>query len=286
MSDLAAGNGGVSGIGEKMAADFFCGKNKNMRNSRKRARRRRAAGLAALSALFLMGCGQKEHRISFTAMDTYMELTAYGNDKAETVLEEAKERLLKLQGLLSVTDPGSEIYAVNHAGGQDVTVSEDTAGLLEFALDVAGRTDGALDPTIYPVLLAWGFTTDCYQVPEQAQLEELLNLVDYRAVQISENTVCIPEGMELDLGAVAKGYGADAVTEIFEKAGIKNALISLGGNIQAVGGKPDGSDWKIGIQEPGGDGYLGIVSVRDAAVVTSGMSVILQTRTGRCTDIF
>jgi thiamine biosynthesis lipoprotein len=265
MPDLAAGNGGVSGIGEEMMKDSFYNKK---RQWVRLLHPWRAAVLMTLTAPFLAGCSPKEHSISFTAMDTYMELTAYGN--AETALEQAKERLLELQRLLSVTDSESEIYAVNHAEGQRVSVSEDTFELLKFTLDMARRTDGALDPTVYPVVQAWGFTTDCYRVPEPEALEALLQLVDYSAVQLSDGTVQLPAGMELDLGAVAKGYGADAVSEILKTAGIKSALISLGGNIQAVGEKPDGGAWRIGIQEPDGEGYLGIVSVKDGAVVTSG----------------
>lgn len=69
----------------------------------------------------------------------------------------------ELEQKWSVTSPSSEIYAVNQSGGNPTSISEDTARLLRFALDMAQDTGGALDPTIYPVLTAWGFTTDSYQ---------------------------------------------------------------------------------------------------------------------------
>lgn len=229
---------------------------------------KRAAGLAVVTALFLTGCSEKESKIAFTAMDTYMELTAYGD--ADETLQEAKERILELEGLLSVTNPESEIYAINHAGGADISVSAYTYELLDFAYTMAARTDGALDPTIYPVVDAWGFITGEYRVSGEQALSALLERVDYTAVQLLDKAVRLPDEMELDLGAVAKGYAADAVAEIYADAGIASGLVYLGGNIQAVGSKPDGSPWRIGIQEPDGEGYVGVVSVRNAAVVTSG----------------
>lgn len=92
------------------------------------------------------------------AMDTYITMTAYGPD-AEIALTKATDKLTELERLWSVTDANSDIYAVNHSGGQAVSVSYETADLLSFALQMAKDTNGALEPTIYPVLTAWGFTT-------------------------------------------------------------------------------------------------------------------------------
>lgn len=86
-------------------------------------------------------------------MDTYITMTAYGQN-AETALSNAEEKLIELEQLWSVTDSDSDIYAVNHSGGQAVQISEETAELLSFALQMAEETNGALEPTIYPVLSA------------------------------------------------------------------------------------------------------------------------------------
>jgi thiamine biosynthesis lipoprotein len=201
-------------------------------------------------------------------MDTYMELTIYGG--GEQVLAAAKEEVQRLEGLFSVTDPDSDIARINEAQGQPVPVSADTGELLAYGKVMAKQTDGALDPTIYPLVRAWGFTTDQYQVPGQAQLQELLEHVDYTKLQLTEDTVTLPAGMELDVGALAKGYTADKLSALFEEAGVKSALMSLGGNIQTLGTKPDGSLWTIGIQDPTGEGYVGTLTVGEAAVVTSG----------------
>lgn len=203
------------------------------------------------------------------AMDTYIDLTAYGPN-AEAALDLAEARIRELESLWSVTDEGSEIYAANHSGGAAVSVSADTEELLRFALDMAGETGGALEPTIYPVLTAWGFTTDSYQIPAQEELDRLLGLVDYEAITLTDNTVTVPDGMMLDLGAVGKGYAADETAAILRENGVESALLDFGGNILTVGSKPDGTPWRVGVRDPDSDGNLGVLEVADQSVVVSG----------------
>lgn len=250
-------------------------------------RRKRFARVAAavLSLAMLSACGKNTDapaadtatpsatavpRTVF-AMDTVMELTPYGA-AAEEAGALAEARIQELEALLSVTQEGSDIYAVNHSGGQAVQVSEDTAALLEYALRVCQQTDGALDVSIYPVVKAWGFTTGEYQVPDAETIQALLTHVDYSAVEFQPEarTVTLPEGMEIDLGSIAKGYTGDQVMEIFREQGVTSAFISLGGNVHVLGSKPDGSAWRIGIQNPQGAGNAGVLEVVDQAVITSG----------------
>ena len=228
-------------------------------------------GMMAAILLTLSGCAaeQKPVEASLFAMNTYMTFTAYG-ENAQSALDESTELIETAESLWSVTDQASEIHQANHSGGQPVSVSEETAALISFALEMAKQTNGALDPTIYPVLMAWGFTTDSKQVPSQQQIDTLLEQVDYTKIQLDGTTLTVPEGMQLDLGAVGKGYTADLVAEVLRKHGITSALISLGGNIHAIGSKPDGSEWRIGIRAPWESGNLGILKISDAAVVTSG----------------
>ena len=231
--------------------------------------------LTGFLMLFTFGCSsyQKAEQLraesSLFAMNTYMTFTAYG-ENSEAALESAKQKIQELESLWSVTDEDSEIYQANHSSGQSVEVSVDTAALVSFALKMAGKTEGALEPTLYPVLRAWGFTTEQKQVPSQEELDQLLLLVDYSQISLQGDRITVPEGVELDLGAVGKGYAADLATEVLREQGIESALLSLGGNIQAVGSRPDGTDWRIGIRAPWETENLGVLQVRDAAVVTSG----------------
>lgn len=126
--------------------------------------------------------------------------------------------------------------------------SEATAELLSFALQMAEETGGALEPTIYPVLTAWGFTTEENRVPFDDEITELLKHVGYERIRLEDTTVQLDSGMMLDLGAVGKGYAGDLAAQVLKDNGITSALLDLGGNIQAVGTKPDGSPWRLGLR--------------------------------------
>ncbi|WP_010234655.1 FAD:protein FMN transferase [Clostridium arbusti] len=203
------------------------------------------------------------------AMDTNINMSAYG-EQANEALEAAKKRIYKLESLWSVTKEESEIYAVNHSKGNPVEISEDTANIISFALKMADRTNGALDLTIYPILTAWGFTTGSYKIPTQAELNSLLKRIGYKKVQMNGKTIRLPEGTQIDLGAVGKGYACDIVTDILKDYGIKSAVVNFGGNVEVIGSKPDGSKWRVGIKDPNEDGYIGTLETMDRSIVTSG----------------
>ena len=234
-------------------------------------RRLTAALCTAALALSLCACGPSEEpeQRTLLAMDTAMTFTIYG-DNAARAADEAAEYLYALERALDVTDEKSEIYALNHAAGAQTPVSADTRALVSEALRLCRATGGALDITAYPAVRAWGFTTGAYRVPEQGELDELLPLIDHTRVAVGKDTLTLPEGMMLDLGAVAKGYAGRELAAMLKAAGITSATLSLGGNVQAIGAKPDGSPWRVGIQDPNTEGYLAIVAVEDKAVVTSG----------------
>ena len=224
-----------------------------------------------LALLLLCSCapGAEEHSATIFAMDTVMGITVYGPQGKEAA-DAASGRIRELEKLFSVTDPNSDIYAANHSGGAPVEVSDDTAVLLSRALELCSSTGGALDVTIYPVVKAWGFTTGEYRVPEDGTLSVLLEQVDYSRITLEGHTLTVPDGMELDLGAVAKGWTGDQVAALLADAGVTSAKLELGGNIHLVGAKPDGSPWRIAVRDPSGESYAGIVEVTDKAVVTSG----------------
>ena len=231
---------------------------------------RRLSLLCIVLLLLLSGCSASEPcRRELMAMDTFMTLSVYAQSPAagEALLEEAAGEIRRLEGLLSVTDPGSEIYQVNHGGA--VSLSEPVRELLEKALELCRETGGALDVTVYPAVRAWGFTTGEYRVPEEAELSALVERVDYGRVSLDGDRLALPEGVELDLGSVGKGWTGDRLTALFREAGVSSAIMELGGNVQALGTKPDGSPWRVAVQAPGG-GYAGVLEIADKAVVTSG----------------
>ena len=223
-----------------------------------------------LCLLLLSGCTAQAEPVeaTFFAMDTIMTLRVYGGDQA--LLDRLQGEVLRLEGLWSVTDGDSEIFAANHALGSPVTVSEDTAALIFQALELGQDTGGALALTIRPVVQAWGFTTGEYQIPSQEELDGLLPLVDDSRVELDGTSLTLPDGAELDLGAVAKGYTGQHLARLIQEAGVTSALLDLGGNIQTVGCRPDGDPWRVAVRDPEGEGYAAVLEVEDEAVVTSG----------------
>ena len=205
------------------------------------------------------------------AMDTYMTIKADGSG-AEAAVEAAEQEILRLDQLLSVSGENSEIRRVND--GENVTLSEDTAALVEQALTLAEETGGAFDVTIYPLMKAWGFSSGAYQVLDQQQRSQLLTLVGRAHVHYDgeAGTLRLDEGAEIDLGGIAKGYLGDRLAEIMEEYGVSSAMISLGSStIRLVGEKADGSAWNIALRDPEDSGaYLGVLSVRDCVIDTSG----------------
>ena len=227
---------------------------------------------ALLSAAFLLtGCSgapaQGPETATFFAMDTAMDFTVYGD---AALLDEAETLIGSLEEQVSVTDEHSDIYAIDHTGSG--SLSGNAAELMEQALELCRRTGGALDISVYPIVRAWGFTTGSYQVPDEETIQSLLPLVDYTQIQYDAATgvVTLPEGMEIDLGSVAKGYAGQLAAQMLREHGVQSALLNLGGNVQTVGAKPDGSPWQIGIKDPQGEDAMMVLSVEDQAVVTSG----------------
>lgn len=237
-------------------------------------RRIRFLGLLFALLLLLPGCAQsKPAQRQMFAMDTILSFTVYGDD-AETALTQVQGYILQLEQTLSVTRQDSDIDKVNRNSGQWVTVSGETLAVLDAALELCRTTGGTLDITAYPAVKAWGFTTGEYRVPDADELAELAEKIDYTRLEVDKSAcaVRLPQGMELDLGAVAKGWAGEQLATQLKAQGIQSATLSLGGNVQTVGCKPDGSPWRVGIQDPHSEhgAYLASVSVEDMAVVTSG----------------
>lgn len=205
----------------------------------------------------------------FESMDTFMKVQCYGKNskKANDV---AQNYIKKIESIFSVTNENSEIYKVNNATSFPIKISTETSDLIKFSLEMAEKTSGAFNPCLYPVTSLWGFTKKNYKVPSAQEIQNALLLTDYHKVRLEKNEITLEKGMMLDLGGIAKGYAANEAAKILESFGIKSALLDLGGNIQTIGKKADGSSWHIGIRNPFGDGVFAFLEVsKSIAVVTS-----------------
>lgn len=232
--------------------------------------------LCVCIALPLAGCGQEKFEKQIYAMNTTMTLTAYGKN-AETGLSGAVSLINSLDAMLDPENEGSMVNDMNNANGEGTVVNNHVVTMLKTAQTVYTQSGGALNPAIYPVVKAWGFVDCNYRIPSDDELTELLQNIDFSKVKITSFTetgsylVTMPAGMQISFGAVAKGYTASQVIATLRAAGVTSAIISLGGNVQTLGAKPDGSNWAVAIQDPNDTGsYIGILTVGETAVVTSG----------------
>ncbi|MDO5549249.1 MAG: FAD:protein FMN transferase [Eubacteriales bacterium] len=238
--------------------------------------------LAVTGAMLLLGgCGAKEQAAQetaseqqasqdFYAMDTVMNITAYG-EKADEAVQECVQYINELEAAISRTQENSEISQLNDADGEAVELSEQTADILHDALEIAQKTEGKFDPTVASLSDLWQIGTEDAHLPEEKEIQDALEPVGYTKVTQDGTSVTMEPGTRIDLGGIGKGYAADHVVEILESYDVERAIISLGGNIYAYGSKGDGVDWKVAITDPDHEeDYLGTLSVSDTSIVTSG----------------
>lgn len=225
----------------------------------------------------LTGCGSKEPEKTekqIFAMDTVMTLTAYG-EAAGASLDAAAAQINETARLLDPEQEGSLVWTLNHSGGAQTEVPELLYHMLDTAGTVYARSGGALDLSVYPVVRTWGFIDQAYRVPSPDEIAAAMEGVDYAAVTFEQTGdtcfAAVPDGMEISFGSVAKGAMSDAVVDTLRENGVTSAVISLGGNVQTLGLRPDGSDWTVAVQDPHDTGtFLGTIAVGETAVVTSG----------------
>lgn len=209
--------------------------------------------------------------VQMFAMDTIMDLKVYGYNRetTESALHLAETEIDRLDNLLSSQKKSSEIYQLNVS--KDSYVSDDTRNLVEKAMQFCAKTDGKFDITVAPIMNLWGFYSKNFYVPTPQEIADKLSYVDYNDVKINGNHIILENNAQIDLGGIAKGFTSDRVMQILRANQIEAAIVSLGGNVQTLGKKTDGTLWKVAIQNPSDTSdYIAVVDVADKAVITSG----------------
>ncbi|MFV0314418.1 MAG: FAD:protein FMN transferase [Anaerotignum sp.] len=215
------------------------------------------------------------HEMTTFAMDTIMQFTIY-DENGEQFLIDAEQEIRRLERLFSVTIEESEISNLNQNAGQgSIAVSEDTFKILQRGKEIGELTNQSFDIAISPIVKAWGFTTDAQKhVPAEETIENLLLLTNADDLVLDQDETTaelLQVGMAVDLGGIAKGYTSDTITALLKEKGVTSGLFSLGGNISAIGTKPNGDKWKIAIENPiDANDYVGLLEVEDTSVITSG----------------
>ena len=206
---------------------------------------------------------------------TQCTVTLYDHAEPAT-LSKAFKRLDELSALLSVNVQGSQLDAVSAAAGRaPVHVADEVFFIVDKGLRLAEISGGLFDPTVGPLMLAWKMNTESGQMPAPDVLARARALVNWRDVVLDEKARTIylkRAGMRLDAGGLLKGYAADEVVRILSALGVRSAIVDLGGNIYAMGERPGGGAWRIGVQNPDETrgATLGVVRVIGRTVVSSG----------------
>jgi FAD:protein FMN transferase len=209
-------------------------------------------------------------------LGTIIDITLYDKQDVATI-DKALDRIRDIEAKMTINNAEtSEIIALNEAAGKSaVKLSPDTFDVLERAKYYSELTGGLFDPTVGSIVKLWNIGTEYAAIPDPKVLEEKRLLINKDKLILDRSTLTArleDAGMQVDLGAIAKGYAADEVAKILKEKGVQHAIINLGGNVLTIGGNMLDNPWKIGIQNPfnpRGD-YLGIIEIKGKTVVTSG----------------
>lgn len=226
--------------------------------------------------LFFVACQRKNVQpISKTNFyfDTVITITLYDSVEMD-LIEECFQFCNDFEQTVSRTIENSDIFRINHAKGQPVTVSDTTIALLKKGIEYGELTNGAFDITIAPLATLWDIKNNPGVIPDESEIQEALSHVNYKNISLSGNEVTLLDpDASIDLGGIAKGYMADQIKAFLIEKNVKNAIIDLGGNILTIGNKPDGLPYQIGIQKPFANQGQPITSVAisDSSAVSSGV---------------
>jgi len=215
---------------------------------------------------------------SHPAMGSSFTIYLYAKDSAQAaaVFEAAFEEVERLEEALSNYRESSELSRINRlAGSEAVTTDPEVFGLLETSLDYSRKTNGAFDITVGPLMKAWGFFRASGHYPSQSELDDARAKVGWQNVHLdpANRTVRFSKpGVELDLGAIGKGYTVDRIVSILREAGIESALVDAGSStLYALGAPPGKNGWVVRVPRPGHrDQTVSTVLLRDASLSTSG----------------
>ncbi len=229
--------------------------------------------LALIWYLSRIGNGASMHHFSGQTMGTITYNVKYVGESLP-IESEIADVLGAFNQSLSTYIPDSEISKLNSSGSLNYE-SEFFYPVLAKSREVYDVTDGTFDPSIGPLIRAWGFGPE-KDVPEldSSQVDSLRKICGFDQVTFDTESVSFPENFQLDFSAIAKGYAVDLVAELLESKGLENYLVEIGGEVRCRGVREDGEYWSLGIEDPLVDRneqkLLAIVDLANKSLATSG----------------
>ncbi len=249
--------------------------------------RRRVA--AALLVLCLAGCDSvytASRNDVLGPVEVSIQVVASSEDEAQEAIAAAFDAIIQANNLLSSYVPNSEVTRLNESGGTECHISSQTESVLRRSAEISELTGGAFDVTAGPVIKLWkeqikiaedgviGLTEEEPKLPDKRALEAARGLVGHKRLTLGPNTATLgAPGMRIDLGGIAKGHAVDQAVAALKKKGIRSALVDAGGDGYALGTRPGGSPWRIGVQGPDdapGEYLPDVLRLADMAYATSG----------------
>ncbi|MCF7816872.1 MAG: FAD:protein FMN transferase [Kiritimatiellales bacterium] len=239
-------------------------------------------GFALVAAFGIRSLYIRHPIITGWTMGTSYSVTVKGFVSRHALTDLAKQieaELVEVNRQMSTWIPESEISRFNSTESTEAfPTSEGFASVVKESLELSQTTSGAFDPTLQPLLKVWGFGSEGeeHKVPTDAVIAQAKSMIGWRHLT-SDGTSSIRKDMPalaLDLGAIAKGYGVDAIGQLLERNGYDNWFVEIGGEVVVRGTNPKGNPWRIGIQypttNPMDDRLQGVVNLSAGAVATSG----------------
>lgn len=230
--------------------------------------------LFLLTCCFLTGCNTVEKQQFFgTTQGSYYSII-YFDEQNRNFSSDFDSIFKEIENTLSLWDENSMIRKVNR--NEDVELNQIFIDNFNYAMEAAELTDGLFDPTVGPLVSAWGFHYKEGMEMTPAIVDSLRQLVDYRKVKIEDGRVVKANpNMTLDFNAVAQGYTTDMIGEFLLSNNVNNFLVDVGGEIMARGSKPNDEPWKVGIEKPAATKdseriVQEIVELNNQSIVTSG----------------
>ncbi|MEG0136637.1 FAD:protein FMN transferase [Cetobacterium sp.] len=233
--------------------------------------------LLFLLFLLLLGCKKKIERVDEErfAFGTYFKISVYSDNKKEAkkIIDKAFDEIQRIDEKYNSKVSGSLMDELNK--NQKATFDDEGILILNEVKKAYNISGGKYDVTMSPLMTLWGFSEEVEPrttIPTEEELNQAVKKVDFSKVVIDGNQVIIKEpGITIDTGSFLKGYAVDRAKNILRAEGIKNGFVTAISSIEAIGGKGDGSPWKIGIQNPNNSSdILGIVELRDQSMGVSG----------------
>lgn len=237
--------------------------------------------LLIFSLSLLAGCSKNNKTSeplskSELLMGTVVTVSLYDSNDEE-ILNKVFNKVKELESTLSINENGTLVDKINEeAGISPVKVDDYTYTVVKKGVEYSKLSNGLFDISVGPIVKLWSIGLPEAKVPTQEEIDERLPLIGYSDIELNDadKTIYLKrKGMIIDLGGIAKGYTADVISDILTEEGVNSAIINLGGNIFAHGKKPNGDEWKIGIQDPFSErgGIIGTLTTSNKSIVTSGI---------------